>query len=61
MHRPSIAAEAAGLDDPYNAAKVATAHFFIEQILPTTQGLVSQITATARPLYAIDAEALASS
>ena len=61
MARQAIAAEAAGLDDPYNAAKVATARFFIEQILPTTQGLVAQITATAKPLYAISAEGLASS
>ena len=61
MARQALAAEAAGLDDPYYAAKVATAHFFIEQILPTTQGLVSQITATAAPLYAIDADWLASS
>ena len=61
MARQAIAAEAAGLDDPYNAAKVATARFFIEQILPTTQGLVAQITATAKPLYVISAEALASS
>ena len=61
MARQALAAEAAGLDDPYNAAKVATARFFIEQILPTTQGLVSQITATAEPLFAVDAAALASS
>ena len=61
MARQALAAEVAGLDDPYNAAKVATARFFIEQILPTTQGLVAQITATAEPLYAISADALASS
>ena len=50
----------AGSDDAYNAAKVATAEFFLDQILPTGTALLSQVTATAKPLYAISDEALAS-
>lgn len=53
-------AVAAGLDDPYNAAKVETARFFVEQILPTVAGLVPQITATGRSLFAISELNLAS-
>ena len=61
MARQAIAANTAGLDDPYNSAKLATARFYMEQVLPSTQGLVSQITATAAPLFALDAAMLASS
>ena len=60
MARQALAASAMP-QGPYPAAKIATARFFIEQLLPATQGLVAQITATAAPLYAIEAEALASS
>lgn len=60
MARQAIAAVAAGTDDPYNAAKVTTARFFVEQLLPVAEGLVPMITATAAPLYAIAAADLAS-
>ena len=45
---------------PYNAAKIASARFYMEQILPTAEGLVAQITSTATPLYAISETDLAS-
>ena len=61
MAKQAIVAVSAGLSDPYNTAKLSTARFFVEQILPTTQGLVAQITATASPLFGVDAAALASS
>jgi 3-(methylthio)propanoyl-CoA dehydrogenase len=61
MARQALQANAAGADDdPYNAAKIASSMFFMQQILPTTKGLVAQITATAKPLYAIADADLAS-
>ena len=54
-------ADASGVEpDPYNAAKIATSIFFMQQILPTTKGLIAQITATAKPLFAITNADLAS-
>lgn len=47
--------------DPYLAAKLTTALFFCEQILPTAAGLGPAVTAGARPLYEIAAGQLASS
>jgi 3-(methylthio)propanoyl-CoA dehydrogenase len=61
MSRQAVNATNAGIDDAYNAAKVATAEFFLDQILPTGTALLPQITATAKPLYAISDAALASS
>jgi 3-(methylthio)propanoyl-CoA dehydrogenase len=60
MAQQAIAAERADGADPYNSAKIATASFFLDQILPTAIGLLPQITATAVPLWAIDDEQLAS-
>jgi 3-(methylthio)propanoyl-CoA dehydrogenase len=59
MARQAIQAATAGINS-YNAAKIASAHFYMEQILPTTQGLIAQITSTAAPLYAIAEVDLAS-
>ncbi len=60
MAQQAIKAERSGNADPYNAAKIATAGFFLDQILPTAIGLLPQITATAAPLWAIDDEQLGS-
>jgi 3-(methylthio)propanoyl-CoA dehydrogenase len=60
MARQAVEATKAGIDDTYNAAKVATAEFFLDQILPTGTALLSQVTATAKPLYVISNEALTS-
>ena len=49
-----------GDQNTYNAAKIASAFFYMEQVLPATKGLVDQITATAKPLYAIADADLAS-
>ena len=49
-----------GLDDGYLAAKCATARFYVEQILPTINGLVAQVQGTAYPLFAVPHTMLAS-
>ena len=60
MARQAVNATKAGIEDPFNAAKVATSEFFLDQILPTGTALLAQVTATAKPLYAINDAALAS-
>ena len=51
---------ASGSDDPLAVAKLASARFFGEQILPTVAGLLPAITAEASALYALDPTQLAS-
>jgi alkylation response protein AidB-like acyl-CoA dehydrogenase len=58
MARQAIAARRLGLDDPYNAAKLATARFYIEQLLPRARGLLGAITAGASPLLALTPDQL---
>ncbi len=60
MARQAVSATKAGIEDPFNAAKVATSEFFLDQILPLGTALLAQVTATAKPLYAINDAALAS-
>ncbi|MCU1368800.1 MAG: putative acyl-CoA dehydrogenase [Ilumatobacteraceae bacterium] len=48
------AVSAATRDDDFHRAKIASACFFGEQILPTVSGLMPAIEATAESLYAID-------
>jgi len=45
-------------DDPFVAAKIATARFYCAQLLPTVFGLVPSVTAHAAALYAVPAELL---
>lgn len=63
MARSALAAKRrleAGDGDPgFLHAKVATARFFCEQLLPPATGLVAAITAGAEPLFALDPAALA--
>ena len=59
MVRQALAA-AVDPSDPYLAAKVATSRFYIEQILPTIDGLVAQVRGTAAPLFAVPDAMLAS-
>ena len=61
MARQALAAQAGAAGDPYLAAKVATARFYMVQILSTIEGLFEQVRATAAPLYAVSAADLASS
>jgi 3-(methylthio)propanoyl-CoA dehydrogenase len=49
-----------GDDDPgFRRAKVVSAKFFGEQVLPTAPGLLGAVTAGAADLYALDADQLA--
>lgn len=49
---------AAGNDTRFHKAKIATARFYIEQVLPQAAALVGPATAGAEALYAIDDELL---
>ncbi len=51
---------AAGRPDEFHQAKIASARFFGEQILPTVSGLVPAIFASATPLYELSPAQLAS-
>ncbi|MDQ1369848.1 MAG: 3-(methylsulfanyl)propanoyl-CoA dehydrogenase [Acidimicrobiaceae bacterium] len=56
-HRQLAANAGGGADDEeFLAAKVATARFFCQQLLPGTAGLVPAVTAGAAGLYQIDLE-----
>jgi hypothetical protein len=45
-------------DDEIAEAKLATARFFCEQMLPAVHGLAPAVTAGAEPLFAVDPSAL---
>jgi alkylation response protein AidB-like acyl-CoA dehydrogenase len=60
LARQALAARAAGLDDPYNAAKLTTARFYCEQLLPQAAGLVSAVKAGKDVLFAIAPDQLKS-
>ncbi len=53
-----VALEATNLDDATRAAKVATARFFCEQLLPVVHGLSSSITGDSELLMTFDQAAL---
>jgi 3-(methylthio)propanoyl-CoA dehydrogenase len=57
----AVSSTSASATDSFFSAKVATARFYLTQILPTVEGLYEQVRATSAPLYAIPAAALASS
>ncbi len=54
----SAATESAEFDADFLAAKVTSAKFFGEQILPTTAGLLAAVTSPADDLYALTADQL---
>ncbi len=63
MARQALAATAAldgasGADAEFLEAKVATARFFCEQLLPAVAGLAGATTAGYEPLYAVSPEAI---
>ena len=63
LARQAIAAQslaAAGDDDGYYTAKVATARFFCEQIVPQARGLLPAVTAGKAALLTTPAAALPS-
>jgi 3-(methylthio)propanoyl-CoA dehydrogenase len=51
--KEQLDAGANGADKSFYEAKIVTARFFAEQILPAVHGLAPQVTATARDLYAL--------
>ena len=53
------AAVAAGRDDDFHRAKVVSAKFFAEQIVPAAVGLLPAVLAPADDLYALTAQQLA--
>ena len=61
MARSALAALAGGgdLNPEFAAAKVATARFFCEQLMPMADGLLAAVTAGAEPLTILDPVALA--
>jgi hypothetical protein len=58
LARQALAARSLGVDDPFNAAKVQTARFFCEQLLPQAAGLAEAVKAGKGPLFAVDADQL---
>jgi alkylation response protein AidB-like acyl-CoA dehydrogenase len=60
LARQALAARAAG-DDGYHAAKVVTARYYADQVLPTARGLLPAVSAGSGVLFALDPEQLASS
>ena len=60
LARQAIAARAAGSDD-FHAAKVATARYYLEQVLPTARGLVPSVIAGPDTLLALTPNQLQSS
>lgn len=61
MARSALAALDGGgdLNPEFAAAKVATARFFCEQLMPMADGLLAAVTAGAEPLTILDPVALA--
>ena len=59
LARQALAARA--VDDDFHRAKVATARYYCEQVLPQARALVPAVTAGPAPLYAIPTSSLASS
>jgi alkylation response protein AidB-like acyl-CoA dehydrogenase len=59
LARQALAARA--VDDDFHRAKVATARYYCEQVLPQARALVPAVTAGPAPLYAIPTSSLPSS
>jgi len=64
MARQALAAkgelDAGSVDTAYLRAKITTARFYAEQVLPTAAGLVPSVKAGSSALYEVDGAALAS-
>jgi hypothetical protein len=60
MARQAMAARTLGVDDPFNAAKLETARFYIEELLPQVHGLVGAVKAGSGLLFALTPEQLRS-
>jgi hypothetical protein len=53
------AAESADADPAFIAMKKAAGRFYLDQVVPEARGLVASATASAKMLYAVEAEAFA--
>ena len=60
LARQALAARAL-VDDDFHAAKVVTARYYADQVLPTARGLLPSVTAGPDVLFALTPEQLASS
>jgi alkylation response protein AidB-like acyl-CoA dehydrogenase len=58
MARQALAARSLGVDDPFNAAKVTTARFYCEQLLPQAAGLSAAVKAGKDVLFALTPDQL---
>ena len=54
MAKVALARQAAGVDDPFYAAKLHTARFYFAKLLPETAGLIRSARAGLAPLMAMD-------
>jgi alkylation response protein AidB-like acyl-CoA dehydrogenase len=61
LARQALASLSASQSDPYLAAKLATARFYFEQILPAASSLAGAVTSGEDPLYEVAAGDLQSS
>jgi alkylation response protein AidB-like acyl-CoA dehydrogenase len=61
MARQAVAAHGLGVDDPYAAAKLATARFYCAELLPQARGLLPAVQAGAELVLGVPAEDLVSS
>lgn len=61
LARQALACVPGSPSDPYLAAKLATARFYCDEILPAAVALTPAVTAGAGPLYSVTAGDLASS
>jgi hypothetical protein len=52
--------QAGSSDTAYLEAKITSARFYAEQLLPIAAGYVAQVTAGASVLYEVDGDSLAS-
>jgi hypothetical protein len=60
MARQAAAARSGAGTDAYAAAKLATARFYCQELLPQARGLLATVTAGAAPLMSVPAADLAS-
>jgi hypothetical protein len=58
--RQALASRAGAADDPFLAAKLTTARYYLEQVLPTARGLLPAVTAGPGSLAALTPGQLAS-
>jgi alkylation response protein AidB-like acyl-CoA dehydrogenase len=61
LARQALVARAGAADDEYLAAKVTTARYFLEQVVPTARGLLPSVTAGPATLLALTPAQLTSS